>query len=201
MGQAGATEEEIEQHHARLVREAADQASFPGRLEAHTHDVLLGGEPESIADLEQALWRLRPDEVAAAMRIALESEVLVLPVTGTRPQRAFKPYPGPTDQSMGEGRDFELAAVQRRVPWGRPTTPHLTVGNLGIAVTRPDGRRMMAIRWDQCVAVVHEDRYARTVLGRDGYRVAVNAAEWHDGGVAVKLIDKFAPSSVVIPPG
>ena len=201
MGQAGATDEELEQQHGRLVRELSDPASFPGRLANHTRDVLLGANPEPAAEIEEQYWRLRSDEVAGAMRTALQSEVLVLPANGTRPQRPFKPYPGPTILSMGEGHEFPLASDQRKVPWGKPTTPRLFVGTLGVAVDHADGRRMSAVRWDECVGVVQDLGPARTILGRDGYRVSIDAREWRDGSTAVKLIDRFAPSAMVVPPG
>jgi Peptidase M16 inactive domain len=201
MAQAGATTDEIEQQYERFTREAADPATFPGRLDAQARDALLGEDPMSAADLAQAYWRLQPGDVADAMRRAMDTMILVLPPGGTPPQRPFKPYPGPPLGSMGQGRVFELVSDKRKKPWGKTRTPRLVVGHEGVAVDSAGvTRRLVGIRWEDCVGVIHESD-GRTLVSRDGYSLAIIAGEWREGEYAVALVDRFAPRDVVVPRG
>jgi len=199
MGQAGVTVEELEGQRDRMVRETADPANFPGRLDARTRDFLLGQVPMTAAELEETYWRLSPDDTAKAMRDALDTMLLVLPAEAPRPQRPLKPYPGPSLAGMGDSREFEYTAIKKSRPWGSSKAPRLVVGDRGIAITTADRRvRFQAVLWEDCVGVVHEAPWARSVIGRDGYLMVIDGREWRDGGGAIKLIDRHSPRSLVV---
>ncbi len=194
----GPTDEELAQHHERLVRDSLDPMAYPSRLDAHVRDVLLGRQPEPLSNLVDEQWRLQPAEVATAFSRARESMLVLVPAGGKLPQRPFKPYPGPILGSMGNGHTFELAGKKSRVPWGKAPAPRLTVAAAGVAIDDSRGTRLVGVRWEDCVAVVCEPDF-RSVVGRDGSVVTIDAAQWREGRHAIKLVDRLAPRDLVVP--
>jgi predicted Zn-dependent peptidase len=196
----GASDEELAQQYERFVREMVDPMAIPARLDAQVRDVLLGGESTPMRKLIAEHWDLRPDDVASAFRRARDSMLVLIPPTGTLPQRPFKRYPGQTIGPMGRGRTFEFATTKRRAPWAKSSSARLTVGDAGIGVDAADGERLVGIRWEDCVAVV-QDPDTRNVLARDGTVLPIVANDWRDGRDAVRLVDRLAPGAVMVPPG
>jgi hypothetical protein len=194
----GPTDDELAEMYERMARDMQDPMSIPARLESRLRDELFGASPVAMADRLDEQYRLQSDEVASAFRRARESMILVVPPSGNLPQRPFKLYPGPTRGSMGVGRTFGLASTKRQAPWAKAPTPTLTVAESGIAVDDIRGRRLVGIRWQDCVAVGWE-RDFRSVVGRDGWILRIFAGEWRDGRAAISLIDRLAPRDLLTP--
>ena len=195
----GPTEDEIADQYESTVRDLTDPMANPTRLDHWVQDVLMGIEPTPAATLLDQLWRLQPDEVAAAFRKARDSMLLVLPPASARPQRAWKPYPEPSAGGMGKGQTFEPSTKPKgRGLFRREIPPSLFVGNEGMAVDVGPGVRYVAIRWDEAVAIVR-DLDGRIILSRDGNSFGVRPEDWRDGKHAVTLVDRWAPRPVVIP--
>jgi len=72
-----------------------------------------------------------------------------------------------------------------------------SVGRTGVAIDSTSGRRLAAVRWADCVAVVRE-RGFRSVISRDGTALAIAANEWRDGGLAIREIDRHGPRDLVV---
>ncbi len=199
MAQAGVSEEELEAQRQRFDRDLADPAANPGRLDHHVLDVLLGDEPKTATELLDEYWHLEPDHTGRAMRDAMQTMLFIQPTNVPRPQRPFKPYPGPALGSVGDGRQFDYAQGNKSRFRGGPAKPRLAVGERGVCIDVPDQRsRVLAVMWDDCVGVVQDGPASRTIIGRDGYLVHVAAGDWRDGGTAVRLIDRLAPTSLVV---
>jgi zinc protease len=194
----GPSEEELAHHYETFVRQLLDPMAIPGRLESSVKDLLIGKPPELMSDLADQYWRVQPDEVAAAFRQARESMLVLVPPSGERPQRPFKPYPGTTIGPMGNGGTFDFASTKRKVPWGKSPSPKLTVADAGVAVNDSRGRRIVGIRWEDCVAVVCEPDF-RSIVGSDGAVLRIEATEWREGRRAIRLVDRLAPGDLVIP--
>ena len=194
----GPTEEELAQQYDDFLRNMADPVSIPGRLQAHVHDVLLGAEPASPTELASQRRDLQSDRVAGALKKVRESMLLLVPPPGTRPQRPLKPYPGPSLAPTGHGQSFAFVKSKRVAPWKEDHGIKLTIGDAGIAVERANGPRFVGVGWSECVGVVKE-RGVRNVLGRDGTLLSVHESDWKDGPYAINLVDRRAPSGLIVP--
>lgn len=195
----GPTDVEIGEIHQRMLQDVLDPMSFPGRLDRHVSDALLGLPNKPMAELLDEYWRMEPEQVAAAFREAREAMLFLVPKGTFKPQRKFAPYPGHTLLPMGAGKWFLHAGGKRRIPFGRVKAPKLVVAELGVSIEDPRGERITGIRWDECVGVVVGDR-SRTLLGTDGIALEVHADDWRDGKGALKLVDRYSPSGLAIPP-
>ena len=197
VGARGPSDDELADAYEVMVRDMTDPMAFPGRLDRQAANTLMGLDVIPAATILDEMWRLQSDEVASAFRAARETMLLILPNQAQRPNRPFKPYPPPSPDPMGRGSSFELIPTQQRGRFRQPKPPVLFVGNEGLFV-ESQHRRGVAVRWDDCVAVIH-DAWSRTVLGRDGYSFTIDPDRWKDGRQAIALVDRFAPKAVVVP--
>jgi hypothetical protein len=195
----GPTDDELSRDYQSFPQDFGDPRAIPARLDVHVRDVLLGGDlaPRSVANELKERWRLESSQVAKAFKQARDSMFLMLPLSGVDPQRPFKPYPGPPTDAMGGDRTFEFFTKEKRGLFKKASAPRLSIGQGGLAVDNANGRRLVAVRWADCVAILHE-RDVRSVVGRDGGLVQVYRSDWHDGGAAIGLIDKFGPKDLVV---
>lgn len=196
----GPTDDELSNDYQSFPLEIGDPHAIPGRLDAHVRDVLLGGDPipRPVASMIDERWRLESAHVAAAFKKARDSMFLLLPEHGGDPQREFKRYPGPAPGSMAADRTFEFIVKEKRgLLKKKEPVPRLSVGRLGVAIDSVSGRRLTAVTWADCVAVVRE-RDVRRVIGRDGLVVAFHRSDWRDGAAALGLVDRFAPPDRIV---
>jgi Peptidase M16 inactive domain len=193
----GPTDDELSRDYQTFPQDLGDPRGFPSRLDAHVRDMLLGDDPvpRTVASLLEERWRLESAHVAAAFKHARDSMLFVLPRSGIDPQRPFKRYPGPPTDAMGGDRTFELV-TKGRGPFHKAPAARLSIGRGGLAVD-VKARRLMAVRWPDCVAIIRE-RDTRRVLGRDGSVVHVHRSDWRDGGAALSLVDKLGPKDLVV---
>jgi zinc protease len=198
MANRGPSEEELAAAYEERVQGFLEPSLAPARLDAIVQDVLIGVEEKPARKQLREQWSLRPDDVAAAFRIAKESMVLQVSPAGERPPRPLKPYPGPVAGPLGVGRTFDGVRENRKgaKPWQKGKSAQLTIGNDAVHVEY-DGRRITAVRWADCVGVIR-DKGGRILVGSDGYRVTVRIADWQSGDAAVRLIDQLAPGGLLI---
>jgi zinc protease len=197
----GPTEDEIADHWEAAVRDLTDPSRNVSRLDARVRDALMGFETEPASVYLDRLWRLQPEQVAVAFRKARDSMLLVLPRTASRPQRPWRPYPGPTPGSMGNGQSFELNAKPKaKGMLRREKPPTLFVGVEGAMVQSGHAVRLAAVRWEDTVAILR-DGPARTLLARDGSRLVLAPGDWKNGVYAIGLVDRWGPAAVVVPEG
>ena len=187
----GATDEEIADYHEKFVRDVSDPMAFPMRLDRQVASLLMGIEPKPTATQLDELWRIQPDEVAAAFHAARETMLLLLPANAVPPTtRAFKPYPGPMSGSLGQGATFDNVP-EKGSTFNKRNPPKLFVGAQGIVVDTPRGR-YVAIPWTESVAVIR-DEYVRSILSRDGTSIVIAPEAWKNGYNAIALVDRYAP--------
>jgi len=195
----GPTDDELARDYQSFLQDFADPRVIPARLDSHVRDVLLGGAPVPIpvAKSLDERWHLESTQVANAFREARDSMFFLLPESGADPGRPFKPYPGPPTGSMGANRTFEFVTKEKQ---GLFRKSRLSIGHGGLAIDSERGRRLLGVRWADCVAIIHE-RDVRNVVGRDGGVVQIYRSDWRDGGAALDLIDRLGPKELVVRPG
>jgi zinc protease len=192
----GPTQDELDRRLEDMRRMMTDPASTPGRLDAVVRDLLIGREPDLLADVEAEQAALTPADVRHSLEQAMHTMLMVLPETGFVPNRSMHRYPGPLPDLFPSQAFPE--PFTKRWPWdATPPTNTLRIGPEGIAIDDPDGRRLTTILWVDCVAVVHAST-GRRVMGRDGYTIDVEATAWQRGEHAVRLLDEYAPPGCVV---
>jgi hypothetical protein len=126
----------------------------------------------------------------------MRTMILVVPDSGFVPNRGLRRYPGPSTEVF-PSQAFPEPVTKRR-PWDpTPPTKTLRVGPDGVAVDDPTGRRVAAVLWNDCVAVVHLPA-GRRLLGRDGFVIDIEEAAWQGGRDAVRLVDQYGPTNCVV---
>ena len=126
--------------------------------------------------------------------------LLLIPDGGVDPQRPLERYPGPPTDPMPASRTFEFVKGGKRRFRRATSAMRLSVGRAGVCIDSTSGRRLVAVRWADCVGVVRERGY-RSVISRDGTALTIAAVEWRDGGSALREIDRHGPRELVIDTG
>jgi hypothetical protein len=191
----GASDVEIADYYERMVRDVSDVMAFPGRLDRTAADMLMGLQPKLVSTQLDELWRMEPEQVATAFRAARETMLLLLPSNAIPPNRAFKPFPSPSPDPLGRGYTFDYKPRDKSAPFNR-IRPKLFVGGEGVVIDTKAGR-YLRIPWDDCVAVIR-DANDRTILSFDGSSFTLEPETWRDGYHALSLVDRFAPSQLVV---
>jgi zinc protease len=151
----------------------------------------LFGQADDGDDHEEAIGRVEPAEVQAALSTALETVLLRVP-TGVRvgvPHWA--PVPTVSDFSISEGDAFAPARH-------RPEGSRLIVGPDGIMIEPKPGVRR-TVRWDRCEAVLSWPDGRRDIVGSDDVVISVHPHDWQDGEALVRAIDARTPPRYRLP--
>jgi hypothetical protein len=185
----GPTDAELEAEMRSYVRQYDDRDGRIGLLAATAFDTLWGGETftaEQFLDMRRAVG---PAEAQAAMAAAMPS----LLVLGNRPPiDGVPPYPMWSDMPIG-GREHGPAGFF--LP-GRKPPERLWVASEGLTLAW-DLSSYMTVRYADVVACVHHEPEVRTLLGRDGIRVTVDAKAWKGGAGIITEIDAAVPFELV----
>ena len=194
----GADENELHLEYETAVRDLSDPLAFPARLDHHVANVLLGRDPTPDLVVLDEQARLRSDQVAEEFRKAMKSMLMLVPPGGYVPDKPeFKPYPGPDAFPVGKNRRYDLVGPKRGAPWSRGHAPKLIVAEEGVAVDDSRGRRLVGIRWDDCVVVL-KDKGRRSLLSKDGSGFDIEQEAWKNGSDAVRQIDRIAPLELIV---
>jgi zinc protease len=164
-----------------------DRSQIHGHLWWSAHQLLLGLEPESRAQLQTEAEEATAGAVAGSARELLES-VLV-----AAPQEAegvvdLKPYPMTSSRTL-EGKRHRAASVFAK------RTPALVVGDSGMMLDHEWGA-VTAPYADVAVAVRQPDN-RRMLLTNDGFFIHVDPAEWRSGKEIVRAIDEHLADRLV----
>ncbi|MCZ7536088.1 MAG: insulinase family protein [Acidimicrobiia bacterium] len=144
----GPSEDEIADYCETFLRDASDPMAYPARLDRRVQDTLMGIEPTSVATRVDEMWRLQPDQVAAAFRAARETMLLLLPANAIRRIGHSSPT-----RNRHRGRSAKVRPSSSSPPRApqidRRRTPKLFVGAQGLTVDTPAGR-YASIPWTDC---------------------------------------------------
>jgi hypothetical protein len=150
-------------------------------------DRLIGGPaplPDELVAQRQAVG---PDDAARSLAGALGNLIVFGPGDNPIPDRlaaipvwSGEEVAGNTSSPAG----FHLP--------GRGPRERLIVGPDGVTL-RVSPTERLTVRYDACIAAVHEGD-TRTLVGRDGIRVHVDAAAWRDGAALLERIDAGTPT-------
>jgi zinc protease len=135
---------------------------------------------------------VKPATVADTLRESLET---LLVVSGAEPRSdgRFATYPMWSSERLA-GRELKPTGIH--LPGRRPKE-RLIVGDDGLTFVGRDDA-VLTVRWVDVAAVLHGTETQRLVCGADGFRVAVDAADWQDGRSVVELVDRMTPPNLVV---
>ncbi len=147
------------------------------------HDELLGVAPYALSQVRAEAASLTAAQVAAALKAALDTLILVIP-TGTRtPRPHFAPYPTQEAHAL-PGTEF---------PHLYGSGEHMAVGPSGISL-RDSDRRALNILWQEIVVGGRWEDGTRLLVGRDGTVITFRPPVWRNPGVVLSAIDSNAPA-------
>lgn len=175
---------------AELARELAqadeaysDPQSLVSEMSAMVADELLGVTPRVYATTRAELGALKPPEVAAALKVALDSMILIVP-SGTRsPRPHFPDYP------YFEAHPLQGTEVRSAYNSGEV----IIVGPSGISLC-DSNRRALSILWQEIAAGARWPDGTRLLVGRNGTNVMFRPRVWSNPGVVLAAIDGNAPA-------
>ena len=185
--------EEIRIEIDSYVRQFSDPYAGLGALDSVSADHLRGRFDSTPKEQYERLNSMRPNEVAAGVRSAMSSAVLVapeeLPITnGFHAEVMSSPRP------LVTGSEFRPRGGLLRRPKGK-----LVVGPDGATIVLPEGTRS-TVRYQAAAAVHHVNETTRVLIGFDNFRVWIDADVWQDGRKAISLVDAAAPRELVACP-
>jgi zinc protease len=185
----GPTQQELDQEIDATMRQYEDRDGRIAFLVMTALDTLWGGRVRTVEESYEERRRVEPGAAAAAMRDGLET---LLVMANCDPVPGLAPYPSWSPTRV-DGREHAPAGFF--LPGRRPKD-RLISGPAGVtvAVSPTD---WLTVRFDECVAVIHETPSVRILLGRDGNRVAVAGEAWKDGPAVIEEIDKAVPAELV----
>jgi zinc protease len=185
----GPTQAELDQELNAYLRQYEDRDGRIALLASTAFDTLWGGPARTAEELLEERRQVDPAAAAGALSAALET-MLVMANCETVPD--LTPYPA-WSSSRVTGREYGPAGFF--LP-GRKPKERLYVGPDGVTVAvSPD--EWLTVRYEDCVACVHESPTIRTLLGRDGMRVGIVAEAWKDGIKAIEEVDRVIPPGLV----
>jgi hypothetical protein len=158
-----------------------------GELARAASNDLLGYPQDTTEELFAELERVTPADVAAAMT-EFGRDLLGLGVAVPNLPAGWHHYPMWSVAAIAGRR---LDSVAKRFPWTKGT-PEIAISGEGVSLVRPDGRAV-TVRFAECAGVIRTTPDVRVLFGNDGFRLRIDAAEWKDGGMAIRLIDREIP--------
>jgi hypothetical protein len=175
-----AREDELE-----LARETRRRAtSDPSQLDAYlwwcAHQLLLGVEPESRAELQQNADSMSADDVAEAAGQLLES-ALVLALEAGAGAADLAAYP------VMSGRTLDGTRHRLRRLRAKPL-PAVVVGNDGIMLETEHGS--ITAPFAEVAVARRQPDGSRMLLTNDGFFLVVDPGDWRSGDEIVRTIDE-----------
>jgi zinc protease len=172
---------------AAMDEALSDPQSAIAEMDSAVHDELLGVAPFALSQVREEAAALTPARVAAALKTALDTLILVIP-TGTRtPRPHFAPYPTQEAHAL-PGTEF---------PHLYGSGEHMVVGPSGISLRDAD-RRALNILWQEIVVGARWDDGTRLLVGRDGTVITFRPPVWRNPGVVLAAIDSNAPADRLV---
>ncbi len=192
LASGGPTREELElARDDALAALAADEA-VPGGLDRMAVDELLGAPRAWKEDRAREAEAVSYAEVAAALREALATQLLLAPAV----------VPGP-DARRGDYPWFSATRVTGTElrPAGRgQAAVRLIAGEDGVSHVSKETGHASTVRFAELAAAVQEADGSLTLIGRDGAIVPVDPATFRDAGKVVANLEQNLPPELIVPP-
>jgi hypothetical protein len=193
----GATPSELAEARANTLRALADDEAAPGALERMAVDELLGAPRRWKEDLAAAAESPSYAEVAAALRSALATQIVLAPVHTTKPAgRELADFPWFSRERIA-GRELRAARGQRRP--GEPDA-RLVVSQEGVSHVGDGAGHASTVKFADVAAALQEPGGALTLVGRDGAVVPLDPAYFKGAADLVADLEQRLPRDVVVPP-
>jgi hypothetical protein len=181
----GPNEEELDDERRFAERSLTDPTEIVGHVAYAAAQHLVGADFVQPAELARVRAELRSEDVAAALREALGSLLVIAPPGTARPERLL-PYPLRSTRVV-TGR------VHRPSGMGRPgRLPQLVVAPDGVTLRMEPDRYVTAL-FDTCRLAFRYPDGSRTLLTDDGFFVAIEPGEWRNGREIVRAVDAAIP--------
>jgi hypothetical protein len=187
VAQDGPTAEELTHDLALGEEYVADPRAVVAELE-DAADCLLRDEPYACAS--DGLTRLRElgaPGVAAALRAALDSLLVFLPCDHSLKDPQLRPYQGCVSEPIS-GRTLKRRLLRSDAPRGMA----LVYNDDAVALRWP-ADTWHVVRYDEVVGMGRWEGL-RTVQGRNGCLVLVDARDWRGGAAVVAELDRRIPA-------
>ena len=187
----GPTPEELAGEVTSLRRSWEHDEARLGFIHELAFDALIGHRDVTPRQLLDERSAIQPAEAAAVLAGAVSSVMLFAPNENPVPDRLTSLPEWSADEVVGDA----VGPVGFHLP-GRGPKERLIVGADGVTL-RLSGAERLTVRYRDVVAVVH-DGETRTLHGRDGIRVFVDAALWRGGKAILERIDAATPSAALV---
>jgi len=173
---------EIERVVAAMDEAFSDPQSVVAEMDGLARDELLGVAPHTFAAHREQVAALTPGAVAAALKPALESLILIIP-TGTKfPRPNFAPYPY-----------FEPHPLRgTEIPSAYGNREFIVVGPSGMSMCDSE-RRALSILWQEIAVAARWQDGSRLLVGRDGTHILYRPQMWRNPELILSTIDGNAP--------
>jgi hypothetical protein len=193
----GATPGELEAAQADTLRALASEEAAPAGLERMAVDELLGAPRRWKEQLAAEAESLSYAEVAAALRSALATQLVLAPADTPRPaDRGLADFPWFSRDRIA-GMELRPARNQRRR--GEPDA-RLVVSQEGVSHVGDDPGHASTVRFADVAAALQEPDGSLTLIGSDGAIVPLDPAYFKGAGRVVADLEERLPPEVVVPP-
>ena len=170
-------------------REGQDDVAL--RLAYASRLLVLGGEaPDTFEELRDQIEAITQEDVAAAMRPALDSAIVMTSEGVPRPRRRLKDHAIAIEPPPVAGETFRPRGLLGR-------GPRLTVGAAGI--TYADGGDVTTFPADELAAAVREPRGWLTLHRLDGMVYTLRPDGWRDGDRALAAVEALVGEERIVP--
>lgn len=186
----GPTPEELAAaHDSALAALVADEA-VAGGLDRMAVGELLGAPRLWKEELAREAEVVSYAEVAAALREALATQLLIAPAAVPKPDERWHDYPWfSRDRIQG----MELK------PLGRSAV-RLVVGQDGVSHVAKDQGRASTVHFAELAAAVQEPDGSLTLIGRDGAVVPIDPHAFRGAGKVIADLERTLPPDLIVPP-
>ena len=188
----GPTEQEMERDRELFRTAMADDESAPGGLDYLAMNELFGAPVLYKEDLLAEHEKVTPAAAAQALAAALETALVLAPEVTPKPARALCDYPWHSKRVV-DGKTYRPRGLRNR---GKAK---LIVGEEGLTWFGSDPDRPATVLFSECVAAVHEEGGALTVIDRDMTSIQVHRAQWRGGDEVLRAIEAALPERLFIP--
>lgn len=186
----GPTPEELRHACEASLRALRDPDAVPGGLDYMAVNELLGGRRLWKDDLAREAEVVTYAEVAAALREALATQIMLGPSDAPRPSERLRGYPAYSGDRVA-GRELRTGR--------RGAAARLVVGQEGVSRVDETGR-VGTVRFADLAAALQESDGSLTLIGRDGAAVAIEPHVFRGAGEVVGDLERTLPPHLLIPP-
>jgi zinc protease len=173
---------EIERVVAAIDEALSDSQTVIAEMDGMARDELLGLPPRTFATSRQETAALQPGAVAAALKPALDSLILMIPAGTKSPRPHFAPYP------FMQAHPLPGTEVRSAYDTGEV----FVVGPSGVSLCDSE-RRAYSIVWQEIAVGARWQDGTRLLIGRDGTHVMFRPPMWRNARLVMATIDGNTP--------